>query len=45
MNRGGPPEYIKESYIKAVYFSKDKKSAEFEPGVVFPLKPFCGPKT
>lgn len=42
MNRGGLPEYIPDSYIKTVYFSKDKKSAEFKPGVVFPVKPFFG---
>ena len=42
MNRGGLPEYIKDSYIKTVPFSKDKKTAEFKPGVVFPLKPFFG---
>lgn len=42
MNRGGLPEYIKDSYIKTVPFSKDKKTAEFKPGIVFQLRPFFG---
>jgi len=42
MKLGGLPEYVEDGWSKTVYFAKDKKTAEFKPGIVIPLKPFFG---
>jgi len=42
MKLGGLPEYVEDGWSKTVYFSKDKKTAEFKPGIVIPLNPFFG---
>jgi acetamidase/formamidase len=42
MKRGALPEYVTEGWSKTLYYSKDKKTAEFMPGIVIPLKPFFG---
>lgn len=42
MKFGGLPEYVDAGWSKTVYFSKDKKKAEFMPGIEIPLNPFFG---
>lgn len=42
LGRAALPEYIPDGFAKTVYFSKDKKSAEFKPGIIVPLRPFFG---
>lgn len=42
MGRGGLPEYVADGWFKTIYYSADKKTAEFKPGVVIPLRPFFG---
>ncbi len=39
---GGLPEGFKDGYFKTLNFSADKKTVEFKPGIVLPLKPFLG---
>ena len=41
---GGLPDGvgIKEGLVRPLYFSADKKSLEFTPGVTLPLRPFLG---
>ncbi len=42
MKRGGLPEYVPDGWSRTLYYSKDKKSVEFMPGIVIPLRPFFG---
>jgi len=42
MGRGALPEAFKNGWAKTLRYSADKKTAEFSPGVVIPLRPFLG---
>ncbi|GHV33207.1 amidase [Synergistales bacterium] len=42
MKIGGLPEGFREGWFKTLRYSSDKKTAEFEPGIVVKLRPFLG---
>jgi acetamidase/formamidase len=42
MKLGGLPERFPDGAFRTLRYSEDKKTAEFQPGIVLPLRPFLG---